>query len=289
MRSVKSALVTVCLLTAALVAPLGPAAPDAPAAAATTDACGARVYRAAGGYWSCTFVDNFSGSTLDRTKWIGLDQYGGGDLCVLNNPRTVQVAYGSLRLSVVRAQGTSTPCPLRADGTRGKYAGATVTSYGRWSQQYGRMEARIRVRGTSLPGLHEAFWLWPDVRYGADSPWPASGEMDVMETYSVMPNLSVPFLHYSADSLGPVDGFNTSWSCRAPRGLWHTYTLEWTASRIAIVVDGRTCLVSTDAAPSFRKRMIVSFTQYLGVGSNAYDGRVSLPSTTEVDYVKAWQ
>ena len=289
MRSLKSALVAVGLLAAALVAPLAPPTPAAPASAVTADACGARLLRSTGGYWNCTFVDNFSGTSLDRTKWLGLDQYGAGNMCVLNNARTVGVAYGVLRISAVRAQGTSTPCPVRADGTRGTYAGATVSTYGRWSQQYGRLEARIRVRDTSLPGLHEAFWLWPDVRYGADGPWPASGEIDVMETYSVRPSISVPFLHYSADSLGPVDGFNTSWSCRSQRGLWHTYVLEWTASRVAISVDGQTCLVSTDAAPSFRKRMIVSLTQYIGHGDNAYDGRITLPATTEVDWVKAWQ
>jgi len=164
-----------------------------------------------------------------------------------------------------------------------------VSSHYRFSQQYGRFEARIKVRGASQPGLHEAFWLWPDARYSSDKNWPTSGEIDVMETYSSQPQLNVPFLHYWADAYGPIDGFNTSWSCKAPRGLWHTYVLEWTASQLSISVDGRTCLTSVHAAPSFRKRMILNFSQFLGGGNNLYTGRVSLPATMEVDWVKVWR
>ncbi len=286
MRSLRSALLTVCLLAAALAVPLAPVAPAPRAAAA--DACGTVVARSTGGYWTCTFVDNFGGSTLDTKKWIGLNQPGTGDLCTLNSPRTIGVSMGRLRLSAVRTTST-VRCPARANGTRAKYAGATVSSYYRFSQQYGRFEARIKVRNTSLPGLHEAFWLWPDTRYSSDDNWPNTGEIDVMETYSYQSSLNVPFLHYWADSYGAVDGFNTSWSCKSQRGLWHTYVLEWSYSQLSIKVDGRTCLTSTHAAPSFRKRMIMNISQYLGGGNNLYDGRVSLPATMEIDWVKAWR
>ncbi|HWJ11798.1 MAG TPA: glycoside hydrolase family 16 protein [Nocardioides sp.] len=282
----KSALATVCLLAAALAVPLAPAVPAPQAVAA--DACGTVLARSTGGYWTCTFVDNFGGSRLDGNRWIGLNQPGSGDLCTLNSPRTIAVSMGKLRLSAIRTTST-VRCPQRADGTRARYAGATVSSYYRFSQQYGRFEARIKVRNTSLPGLHEAFWLWPDTRYSSDTNWPNSGEIDVMETYSYKPSLNVPFLHYWADTYGAVDGFNTSWSCTSQRGLWHTYVLEWSYSQLTIKVDGRTCLTSTHAAPSFRKRMILNLSQYLGGGSNMYDGRVSLPATMEVDWVKAWR
>ena len=33
------------------------------------DACGPRQAKAGGGTWSCTFVDNFDGTTLNRAKW----------------------------------------------------------------------------------------------------------------------------------------------------------------------------------------------------------------------------
>jgi beta-glucanase (GH16 family) len=294
MRSIKSVVVLgASLLAAALTVSLAPAPPLVPAAAAAPPGggsrpdCGSRISKPTGGWWGCTMVDHFTGSALNGRVWMGMDQVGSGGACVRNTPSTVAVADGVLRLSVVETDA-STQCPVRADGTRGSHAAGWATTYDRFSQQYGRFEARIRTQSVSAPGLHEAFWLWPDIRYGADSPWPASGEIDIMETYSSHPHLAVPFLHYSADSQGAVDGLNTSWSCASSRGEWHTYALEWTSSKLTVLVDGRPCLVNTDGASSFRKRFIINLTQFLGGGTNAYDGRVPLPASMEVDWVKVW-
>lgn len=252
-----------------------------------TDSCGTRPQRRTGGYYACTFVEEFTGTALDTDRWLGQNMLGQGDRCVAAGPRTVAVADGTLRLSVVEATAEE-PCPRRADGSRGSYAAGWISTYGRWSQQYGRFEARMRSQATNLPGLHEAFWLWPDVRFSSDADWPNSGEIDIAETYSVYPDLAIPFLHYSADSGGPVPGLNTAWNCRAPRGQWHTYVLEWTADRLEVFVDGRSCLVNTSGAASFRKPFIINLSQLLGIGTNLWTGAVPLPATMEVDWVKAW-
>lgn len=258
--------------------------------AAPRDACGGGIAKPGGGYWSCSLVENFSGSRLNDALWAPVVQPGDSELCMVDNPRTVSVGGGRLRLSIIKTDAR-TACPARPDGSRASYAGGWVSSFYRWSQQYGRIEARIKVQWANQPGLHEAFWLWPDVRHGAAAPWPASGEIDVMETFSSHPGLAVPYLHYGADDNGgAVPGLNTSWSCAAPRGAWHTYVLEWTATRVAILIDGKTCLVNTAAAPSYRKRFILNFTQFVGgSGSNVFrPGVTRLPATMEVDYVRAW-
>lgn len=255
------------------------------------DGCGARPAKRDGGFYACTFRDDFEGTSLDRTRWTGHQFFGEGNRCVLDNADTVAVAGGSLRLSAVPATGDNA-CPVRPDGTRGTYSSGWVSTHGAWSQQYGRFEARMKVQATptpGLPGLHEGFWMWPDARYGSDTNWPITGEIDIAETYSSAPDLAIPFLHYSDDAKGPVDGLNTAWDCAATRGQWHTYTLEWTATRLEILVDGTSCLVNTAGASSFQKRFIIAFSQVLGGGDNLYDGGVPLPATTEVDYVKVWR
>lgn len=252
-----------------------------------SDRCGPVLTKPGGGTWECTLAEDFTGSALNGDVWEPHTMAGTDNMCVLDSPRTVEVADGHLRLTV-RAADTTTVCPARADGTRAAYAAGWVSSHHRWSQQYGRFEARIRVQSASVRGLHEAFWLWPDVRHGADEPWPASGEIDIMETYSERPGLVVPFLHYGEDD-GPVDGVNTAWSCPTSRGEWHTYALEWSADELRILVDGETCLVNTEGAASFRKRFIINFTQFLGSGNNLYDGKTPLPATMEVDHVRVWR
>ena len=118
----------------------------------------------------------------------------------------------------------------------------------------------------------------------------AAGEIDISETYSQHPDLSIPFLHYTwNDNGGPKPGLNTAWDCLAQRGEYTTYTLEWRATRLAILVNGERCLVNRSGNRAFRKPYIIAFTQLLGVDGNAYDGRAPLPATMSVDYVKVWE
>ncbi len=258
------------------------------ATAALADPCGERV-RKGWGWYKCTFVDHFNGSALDTRYWVAMHGQATGAACAANSPRTIGVSGGSLRLSVIPA-GDGLSCPVR-NGEQAPYVAGWVSTYGKWSQQYGRFEARMKSAIAQGSGPHEAFWLWPDVRYDTSGLlWPAAGEIDIVENYASNPNLAVPFLHYTAnDNGGAVPGLNTAWDCLAPRGQWHTYVLEWTSTKLTISVDGQTCLVNTAGASSFRKRFIMSFTQSLThTGANVYDGRTPLPVTLEVDYVKVW-
>lgn len=253
------------------------------------DPCGEKLPKPTGGTWTCTLADNFDGFSLNRKLWTPLRQPGPADgSCAVDSPRTVQVSGGMLRLSVVPVE-SDIRCPPRKDGAISSFAGASVSTWNQWSQQYGRFEVRMMNTASSTPGLQEIFWLWPDDRYVAVN-WPATGEIDIVETYSQYPDLAVPFLHYTADDNGgPRPGVNTAWNCVAPRGVFHTYTLEWTADRLEIFVDGQSCLVNTAGAASFRKRFIVTLTQALGLGANAYTGQGPMPATTLVDYVKVWR
>ena len=102
------------------------------------------------------------------------------------------------------------------------------------------------------------------------------------------PRDPVPALHRERQRrAGP--GTNTAWDCTAWRGEWHTYTLEWSPSRIEVWVDGRSCLVNTSADPAFDKRYIVNLTAALGITNNTYAGGFPLPATMDVDYVRVWE
>jgi beta-glucanase (GH16 family) len=254
-----------------------------------TDACGTSIAKPGGGRWRCTLVDDFNGSTLDRAIWLPQAGYPAGSpdsaACHADHHANISVSGGALHLTVHPAEA---PVPCR--GVWASYTSAQVSTYHRFSQEYGRFEARFRTAPATEAGLHEAFWLWPDDRVPSPVPPPASGEIDVAETYSSHPSLAVPFLHYGPDDNGgPVPGLNTAWDCAADRGRFHTYTLEWTSTTLTIEVDGETCLVNADRDPAFRKPYIVLLTATLGVGDNAYRGGPELPATTSVDYVKVWE
>ena len=265
------------------------AAPSASLAYGTGPSCGGTVYKADGTPWQCTFDDEFSASRLDSTKWIAQTNMATGDpsvayACFENGLSNVSVSGGSLHLSV-RKQSTPVTC---GQSFPTNYTAGQVSSYHLFSQQYGRVEARMRTTATVAPGLHEAFWLWPDDRYTSIN-WPTTGEIDVAETYSNYSTLAVPYLHYTAnDNGGPIPGTNTAF-CGALRGVWNTYDLVWTPTSITISVNGQTCLVNTSSDPAFNQRYILALSGTLGFGGDALTPLTPIPETTDVDYVRAWQ
>jgi beta-glucanase (GH16 family) len=208
--------------------------------------------------------------------------------CYRDDPRNVSVSGGTLNLTV-RKESSPIPCVNKSLGATADYSSGMVTTYRQWSQKYGRFEARFKVPATTATGLQEDFWLWPDDRDATNLVWPAAGEIDVAELYSQYPTLNIPFLHYTAwDNGGPVPGLNTSWTCAAPRGVFNTYTLEWTATQLSIAVNGKTCLVNKSGDIAFQRRYIMAFTQGLGTATNALNPSTPVPSTMNVDYVRVW-
>jgi beta-glucanase (GH16 family) len=255
------------------------------------DACGVRPAKAGGGYWSCTFHDEFSGSTLDRHKWMPQTAFVTGTPAAhaCYRPQNVNVAKGELNL-VVRREPRRFTCINRSMGATTQYSAGSVMTYHLFSQQYGRFQARIKVSKTSAPGLQEDFWLWPDDRYQSADVWPAAGEIDVVELFSGRPDRAVPYLHYTAnDNAGAKQGLNTSKNCVAMRGVWNTYTLVWTPTSLRIYVNGKRCLANTSGDKAFRKRYIIALTSALGAGPNQLTYQTLLPSVMNVDYVRVWK
>jgi beta-glucanase (GH16 family) len=261
------------------------------AAKAATDACGTVLKKADGTSWSCSFDDEFNGTALDRSVWTPQTAFAMGTqaahACYRDDPANVNVGGGSLNLTVTKV-ATPVNCSFAAMSGPTSYVSGGVMSYRTFSQQYGRYEARIKNTATKFPGLHEAFWLWPDDRVASTAVWPYAGEIDISETYSSNPTLSIPFLHYSSDALGNLVGTNTAWNCLAPRGAWNTYAVEWAPKKVQILVNGKVCLTNTSGNSAFAKPYIMALTQGLGAAGNVYDGRAPL-GTMNVDYVKVWK
>lgn len=282
---------------AALLTVVSFAALDTPASAVggpgamSAPNCGATIYKADGSAWTCTFDDEFNGSSLNTRNWLVQTNFSSGDpsvayACYENSLSNVSVSGGGLHLTVHKV---ATPVNCSGQSSPTSYTAGGVSTYRLFSQAYGRWEARIRDTATTAPGLQEAFWLWPDDRYTVMN-WPTTGEIDIAETYSQYPSLAIPYLHYTAnDNGGPLPGTNTAWNCAAQRGVWNVYDLTWTPTSISIAINGATCLINTSADPSFTERYIVALTAELGQGGNALTSGTPLPATTDVDYVRVWK
>lgn len=265
-------------------APAGTGNPPLPAASA----CGPVIRKANGTPWRCTFVDQFTGTQLNRSFWVPQTGWYQGDYnvgynCYIDSPSVISVSSGALHLRVVK-QAYPTSCGAPASPTN--YVAGMVSTYHLFSQRYGRFQARIKVQNTRAAGLHEAFWLWPDDRYVKVN-WPATGEIDPNETFSMYHDRSIAFLHYGKDAKW-VSGVNMNFGCRASRGVWNTYTVSWSPKSLTVQVNGRKCLYNTSGDPAFKERYIVDLTAALGESKNKMTSATPIPATMLVDYVKVW-
>lgn len=275
-----------------------PGSAQAPKRPASSDACGLRPKKPDGTLWACTLVDEFDGPGLDETVWVPQTN---GYFTGVKDRRfacytrdNVGVANGHLRLRL-RKREQLFECPGFVDDLTTRYTAGSVTTYHTFAQRYGRFEARMRNTAAVEPGLHEAFWLWPDDRE-VPIDWPSSGEIDVAETYSVRPNLAIPFLHYANPDATPSDPevltgphTNTAWNCAAKRGAWNTYRLVWGPSRIQVFVNNKLCVTNSSGDQAFREKYILALTQAIGDVGNEATEDTPMPATTEVDWVRVWK
>lgn len=153
----------------------------------------------------------------------GIPGWGNNELqYYTDRPENVKVENGML---VITAREES------IDGS--SYTSARLTTQNLFEKQYGRFEARIKVPFGK--GYWPAFWL-----LGNDcdmNPWPACGEIDVMEYLGDQPTVVFGSVH------GP--GYNAGESISKEYELdngrfdtkFHVFGIEWSPNRINYYVD----------------------------------------------------
>ena len=259
------------------------------------DDCGRRLRKADGGWWDCTFVDNFDGSALDTTKWAAGETSvsgitNGGASCYLRKPWTIAVDNGRLRLTAKRTADQFL-CRNPLGDFRTHLAAATVSTRGQFSQTYGRFAFRARMADVTVPGAHAAMWLYPNRNtYGA---WPRSGEIDVAEWFSALSDHVYPTVHY-VDGLRNV---HTGENTEVPDpDVFHTYAVEWTPTTMRFYYDdvltfehSWSPLAPLAGAQPFDQPFNIVLTQAWGGMWNAATAETPTRFSLLVDWVKAWK
>ena len=259
------------------------------------DACGPRLRKADGSWWECTFTDDFAGDTIDPNKWIAqqsaLSGVTNGRACYAPERGGIAVSNGTLRLTGLRhAEEFVCKRPL-GGGFATDLTAATITTKGRFNQAYGRFAFRAKMPDLKVQGAHSALWLYPDKHlYGV---WPLSGEIDVAEWYSAIPEQVFPSVHY-------VDGLKNVHSGKdgivGDASVFHTYELEWTPTRMRFYYDGVLTfqhawnpLAPLLGTQPFDKPFNVVLTQAWGGLWNAPTSQTPDRFTMTVDWVRVWR
>jgi beta-glucanase (GH16 family) len=252
-----------------------------------TSCGGQQIPRVGGGYLTCTFDEEFTGTTVNTAKWAapsGADFHSGTE-CFVPSPQTIGVANGALRLTINKSVKA-----INCDNRYTNYYSGMLTTAGRFSQTYGRFE--IRAMMPTGPALQSALWMYPLHPVGA---WPLSGEIDIAELFGKYPGYVLPHLHYLAPNGRQAPG---TYCAVANAGTqFHTYAVEWSASTIKFIYDGKPCFSFSGWRPHsplvapgpFNQPFYINLTLAMNKqqpwGAAA---KTAWPSSMYVDYVRVW-
>lgn len=133
---------------------------------------------------------------------------------------------------------------IESDGQKFTYTSARLDTRDHFSFCYGKLIVRAKLPVGQ--GIWPAIWLLPqDQAYG---PWPASGEIDILEAKGRLPRQVAGTLHYGKDMDHKVVEEFTYELENGTINEFRDYTLEWDAGSIRWLVDGH-CFAERELQP----------------------------------------
>ena len=222
---------------------------------------------------------------LNSTIWgydigTGSNGWGNNELqYYTNRTENITVQNGVLIISVKKEsfEGSS-------------YTSARILTKGKFEQTYGRVEARIRLPYGQ--GIWPAFWM-----LGADidtNPWPAAGEIDIMEFRGQNPTTILGSIHGPGYSGG--EAISKSYTLQNDRfdTGFHVFGIEWGPEYVNYYVDDVLYNQITPADVTgewiFNKPFFMLINLAVGgdfVGSP--NAETVFPQTMLVDYIRVYK
>lgn len=177
-----------------------------------------------------------------------------------------------------------------------EYTSGSIKTRGKHEWLYGRFEMRGRIDVRA--GLWPAFWT-----VGTARPWPACGEIDVMESYRgiLLANAAWGSAKPGAaawdDSKTPLAEIAGAEGVEAWAGRFHEWRMDWDERWIRLYVDGRllnevdlaqTVNRSPDGANPFHEPQHVILNLAVGGTSGGDPSATQFPARFEVDWVRVY-
>ena len=244
--------------------------------------------------WVLTWSDEFNapdGSPVDSQKWTqetGGKGWGNNELeYYTSSRRNAHQEHGALVIEAIREPYTG------PDGVKRDYTSARLKTQGKFSQAYGRFEARIKMPVGQ--GMWPAFWL-----LGADNEtahWPKCGEIDIVENLGREPSIAHGTIH------GP--GYSGGHAIGSPFTLadgkrfsddFHLFAVEWEPEEIRFYVDENLYATRRPSDLPAGTRWVYDHPFFillnLAVGGDwpgNPDSTTQFPQRMYVDYVRVYQ
>jgi len=243
-------------------------------------------------HWTITFQDEFDGKAgvaPSREHWardLGGGGFGNHELESYTDGNSNAFLDGKGNLIIEARKETTTG----ADGITRAYSSARLLTKSKFSQKYGRFEARMKIpRGQ---GIWPAFWmLGEDIDHRG---WPACGEIDILESIGPVAKTVYGTLHGPGYSGG--SGIQGRYNSEAPLSDdFHVYGIEWEPNVIRWYFDGK-CYstvtrerVGTHGWPFDQPFFIIMNLAVGGDWPGNPDATTTFPQRLVIDYVRVYE
>ena len=226
------------------------------------------------GWGAPVFEDTFDDGPINQGVWeVGNWAASNNGELQYYHPNQVSVWGGALHLRADRD-------PNWSFGR--EYNSGLVRTWQEWS--YGRVEVRAKLPYGQ--GFWPAIWMLPRT-----APWPAGGEIDIMEARGDRPYGVSSALHWGWDEPNHQHVANWYENGANFQADYHVYAVEWDVGTVGFFVDGVEHFRLYEPAvgiPGTPKSIVLN----LAVGGNfsGYpDGSTPFPAGFDIDYVRVWQ
>jgi beta-glucanase (GH16 family) len=195
-----------------------------------------------------------------------------------------EAQYYTNRADNVIVQGGSLKIITKKESYLGSnYTSARIITKGKFSFKYGKVE--IRAKMPSGGGTWPALWM---LGSNIDSaPWPACGEIDIMEHLGNQLNKIYGTLHYPGHYGGTGDSSNVTISNASTE--FHLYTLDWRADSIKFYVDNQLFKTFVNSASlPFNQNFFLIVNSAIGGNFGGTIDPNFVSSTFEIDYIRVY-
>ena len=223
--------------------------------------------------WSDEF--NTAGSP-DPSKWgydIGAGGWGNAELQYYTNRTDNAVVSGGTLKIIAKAENFSGSA----------YTSARLLTKNKFSFKYGKVE--ISAKLPAGVGTWPATWMLGDNI--STVPWPACGEIDIMEHLGRQINKIYGTLHYPGNS--GANGVGSTITISNATTAFHKYTLEWSSTTIKFLVDDVVFFTFANTASlPFNQNFFLIFNMAMGGNFGGPVDPAFVSAMMEIDYVRVY-
>jgi beta-glucanase (GH16 family) len=177
-----------------------------------------------------------------------------------------------------------------------QYTSARLHTANKQAWKYGKIAARIKLPQGN--GIWPAFWMLGSniSENGGDTPWPRSGEIDVMEFYgSKNDSVIEANIHYADESGSHAMMGAVSYKLEEGKfaDSFHIFELEWNAKSMTWFVDGQqfaSTSITAEELSEFHKEFFILLNLAVG-GTHAGrpDTTTVFPQHMYIDWVRVYK